>query len=58
MAGRPNLGLSAANIKVRVTEEVRAYVTRAAEEEGVSISDYIRGLIDRDRVRFQKIPKK
>lgn len=48
MHGRPTNEPKQVNIKVRVTEEMKIYLEKSAENNGMNISEYIRNMIAGD----------
>lgn len=46
--GRPTLDKKEQTLKLRLNDDMREWIERRAEEECVSMSEYIRGLIEAD----------
>ena len=49
--GRPTLDKKDQTLKLRLNDDMREWVERRADEDGISMSEYIRNLIDDDITR-------
>jgi len=49
--GRPTLDKKDQTLKLRLNDEMREWVEQRANEDGISMSEYIRNLIDDDITR-------
>ena len=55
--GRPTLDKKTETIKLRLNDEMRAWIERRSYAEGISMSEYIRNIISDDMTAL-KFPKK
>ena len=46
--GRPTLDKKDQTIKLRLNDDMRAWIEKRSDKEGTSMSEYIRGLIKAD----------
>ena len=46
--GRPTLDKKEQTIKLRLNDEMRAWIEKRSQAEGISMSEYIRGIIEAD----------
>ena len=54
--GRPTLDKKEQTIKLRLNDEMRAWIEKCSQTEGISMSEYIRGIIEAD-MALRNFPK-
>ena len=54
--GRPTLDKKEQTLKLRLNDSMRGWIEQRADAEGVSMSEYIRRLVE-DDIRVKKFPE-